>query len=51
MIKLLEPELMLKCRKDDVKLVSELLKDCETEFVEIMKKETNEEYKTKLTLN
>jgi hypothetical protein len=51
MIKLLEPELMLKCRKDDVKLVTELMKDCENEYVEIMKKETDEDYKTKLILN
>jgi V-type H+-transporting ATPase subunit E len=53
MIKLLEPELLLKCRKEDQDLVKSLLPECEQEFVEIMKKETSEsdqEYSTKLRL-
>ena len=50
MIKLLEPELLLKCKKEDLELVKSLLHECESEFVEIMRKETSEEYKTKLTL-
>ena len=50
MIKLLEPELLLKCRKEDSKLVKELLSECEKEFIEIMLKETKEDYHTKLTL-
>jgi V-type H+-transporting ATPase subunit E len=51
MIKLLEKELHLRCRKDDANLVKEIIPECEKEFQEIMLKETNEEYKTKLTLN
>ena len=56
MIKLLEPELLLKCRKEDQELVRGLIPECETEFADIMLKETaNEEgtaivYKTKLRL-
>jgi V-type H+-transporting ATPase subunit E len=50
MIKLLEKELYLKCRKEDVQLVQSILQECEKEYSEIMMKETNEEYKTKLTL-
>jgi V-type H+-transporting ATPase subunit E len=57
MIKLLEPELNLKCRKEDQELVRSLIPECETEFADIMDKETayNEdgsrnEYKTKLKL-
>lgn len=50
MIKLLEHELLIKCRKEDQALVRDLLRECETEYVEIMRKETDEEYKTKLTL-
>jgi V-type H+-transporting ATPase subunit E len=50
MIKLLEPELLIKCRKEDQALVKELLPECENEFVEIMKRETSEDYQTKLVL-
>lgn len=51
MIKLLEQELIIKCRKEDAGLVQSLLPECESEFSEIMMKECNEEFKTKLTLN
>lgn len=53
MIKLLEPELLVRCRKEDVALVKELLPECETQYVEIMKREASAstiEYRTKLTL-
>ena len=54
MIKLLEPELLLKCRKEDQKLVQDLIPECEQEFVDIMTKESSSEtevqYKTKLRL-
>ena len=52
MIKLLEPELLLKVRKEDQAMVKELIPECEQEFVDIMKKETSgeTEYKCKLTL-
>jgi hypothetical protein len=32
MIKLLEPELHIKCRKEDLALIKELIPDCEREF-------------------
>lgn len=53
MIKLLEPEVLLKCRKEDQDLVRSLLPDCEQEFKEIMIKEAGEsdkEYSTTLKL-
>jgi len=54
MIKLLEPTLLLICRKEDVQLVKELIPECEKLFLEIMLREAasgDKEYKTKLTLN
>ena len=51
MIKLLEPELLVKCRKEDYELVKSLIPECETEFFELMAKEAAEgEYKTHLKL-
>ena len=53
MIKLLEPELLLKCRKEDQDLVKSLIPECEKEYVEIMQREASEnelEFKTKLKL-
>jgi V-type H+-transporting ATPase subunit E len=51
MIKLLEPELLIKCRKEDQDLVKSLIPECESEFVDIMTREVSEgEYKTKLRL-
>lgn len=53
MIKLLEAELLLKCRKEDYDLVKSLLPECEQEFRDIMAKETSESdltYSTKLKL-
>ena len=50
MIKLLEKELLIKVRKEDLAITREMLKECENEFEEIMTRETNEEYKTKLTI-
>ena len=51
MIKLLEKELILKVRREDIKLVKDLIPECETEYSEIMMQETKEEYKTKLIIN
>jgi len=42
MIKLLEPEILLKCRKEDQDLVRNLIPECEQEFLDIMKKEASE---------
>lgn len=50
MIKLLENEVLLKVRKEDLQITKEIIKECETEYHEIMMKETNEEYRTKLTI-
>lgn len=43
MIKLLEPELLLKCRKEDQELVKTLIPECEEEFKAIMDKEVGDE--------
>ena len=52
MIKLLEPEILLKVRKEDVNLIKGMVEECETEFAEIMRKETGEadKYVTTLTV-
>jgi hypothetical protein len=52
MIKLLEPELLVRCRQDDAKLIKELIPQCEQQYAEIMKREAHGDktYKTKLTL-
>jgi V-type H+-transporting ATPase subunit E len=51
MIRLLESEILVKCRKEDTALLEGLLKESETDFEEIMQRETNENhYKTKLVL-
>lgn len=54
MIKLLEDEVMLKCRKEDFDLVKGLIPECEKEFQEIMERETTESesvYNTTLKLS
>lgn len=60
MIKLLEKELLLKCKREDLQLIRELIPECEREYADIMAREVNQEnegeegpkveYKTKLTL-
>lgn len=53
MIKLLEKELLIKCRKEDQEMVRGLLPECEKEFFAIMERETTEsemEYATTLKL-
>lgn len=53
MIKLLEKELLIKCRREDLDLMKQIIPECEREFVETMKREASNsgiEYKTKLTL-
>ena len=39
MIKLLEKELVVRCRREDVRLLKELIPECEQEYQAIMKKE------------
>ena len=50
MIKLLEPKLVLRCRREDLGLVKELIPECQREFAETMKREAagDKEYKTEL---
>lgn len=48
MIKLLEEELEIKVRKDEVSLAKSMLAECEKEFHETMLKETSREYNCKL---
>lgn len=48
MIKLLEDEVFLKIKKEDVNLVKSLLPECENEYAEILLRETKTAYKTKL---
>ena len=44
MIKLLEEEVELKVREDEVSLVQAMIDDCETQYSEIMMRETQREY-------
>ena len=48
MIKLLEEEVQLKVREEEVSLVQGMLSECETKYSEIMMTETKREYNTKL---
>jgi vacuolar-type H+-ATPase subunit E/Vma4 len=50
MIKLLEPELLIKVKKEDLALVRELKPECEKEFKEIMTRETPDEYSCELKI-
>ena len=50
MIKLLEKKLLVKCRKEDLKLLKELKADAEKSFVEIMRRETGSLFKMYLPL-
>ena len=48
MIKLLEPEVHLQVREQDVDLAKSMIKECENMFKEFMLKETKRDYVTKL---
>jgi V-type H+-transporting ATPase subunit E len=50
MIKLMENEITIRCRKEDAALVKSLLSECQKEFSEIMLAETKTEYKTTLSV-
>ena len=50
MVKLLEKECYIKSRKEDTKYIQSIIKECENEFTQIMKKETKRDYYCKLTL-
>mmetsp|Transcript_13792 Transcript_13792/g.9760 ORF Transcript_13792/g.9760 Transcript_13792/m.9760 type:complete len:83 (-) Transcript_13792:236-484(-) len=50
MIKLLEPVLLIRVRKQDESIVKGMLKQCEKQFSEIMKKATTRDYECKLKI-
>ena len=50
MIKLLEDEVELKVREDEVSLVQGMLDDCESQYSDIMMRETQREYRTSLSV-
>jgi len=50
MVKLLEKECFVKVRNDDFDYMKSILKDCENEYSNLMKKETKRDYACKLTL-
>ena len=50
MVKLLEKECYLKIRKDDSDYMKSIIKECEGEYSNLMKKETKRDYVCKLTL-
>ena len=64
MIKLIEKELIVRCRKEDVAILKNLIPECEKEYTAIMQREVAQaefnddgtpavhvDYKTKLILN
>ena len=50
MIKLLEDNLELKVREDEVDLVRGMIDECESEYTEIMNRETTRDYACTLTV-
>ena len=50
MIKLLEDNLELMVREDEVDLVNGMLDECQDEYSELMKRETTRDYATVLTV-
>mmetsp|Transcript_13798 Transcript_13798/g.17462 ORF Transcript_13798/g.17462 Transcript_13798/m.17462 type:complete len:83 (-) Transcript_13798:507-755(-) len=50
MIKLMEDELELMIREDEVPLVSGMLRECQEEYSEIMLRETTREYECNLII-
>ena len=50
MVKLLEKECYVKVRQVDINYVKSVIKECESEFSKIMKKETKRDYECKLNI-
>ena len=50
MIKLLDDEVELKVREDEVDLAKSIIKECESEFTDIMKTETTRDYECSLSV-
>lgn len=51
MVKLLEPVLKIRVRLQDRDIVQRIFGDCEKEYADLMKKETEREYVCKLELD
>jgi V-type H+-transporting ATPase subunit E len=51
MVKMLEPICFVRVRKCDVDFVKKMFRDLETEFTNLMKKETEEEYRCTLEID
>ena len=50
MVKLLENECFIKSRKEDTKYIQSIIKECENEYSQLLKRETKRDYQCKLTL-
>ena len=50
MVKLLEPELELMVRESEVGLVEDMIGECEEDFTNLMREETQDEYECKLSV-
>ena len=50
MIKLLEENVELRVREDEVDLVKSMLHTCQSEYTDIMKRETTRDYATELSV-
>lgn len=51
MVKMLEPVLIVKVKKDDSSFVKKFFNDLEKEYTNLMKTQTGEDYKTTLQLD
>ena len=50
MIKLLEENIELQVREDEVSMIKGILRECENEYHEIMKRETTRDYHCTLSV-
>ena len=50
MIKLLEDEIELMCREEEVDYINSIKRECENEYSDFMKKETGDDYNCKLSV-
>ena len=50
MIKLLEEEVELMCREEEIDFIKGICDECESKFADIMKKETGDDYNCKLSV-
>ena len=50
MVKLLEDNIELKVREDEIDLVKSIIDECEEEYTDLMKRETTRDYACSLTV-